>query len=46
MLILNFIKGGVHLSKKQINMIHEILASVGLESLKASEPKSVLKKIS
>ncbi|AFV01911.1 hypothetical protein UNSWDHB_2798 [Dehalobacter sp. UNSWDHB] len=39
-------KGGVHLSKKQINIIEEILASVGLESLKASESKNVLKKIS
>jgi hypothetical protein len=46
MLILFFTKGGVRLSKKLNNMIEEILASVGLESLKASEPKNVLKKIS
>jgi len=44
--IIIFSKGGVRLSKKLNNMIEEILASVGLESLKASEPKNVLKKIS
>jgi hypothetical protein len=37
-------RGGVHLTKEQINTIEEILASVGLESLKASEPKIVRKK--
>lgn len=46
MVSLGFMKGGVHLSKKEINIIEEILASVGLESLKASESKNVLKKIS
>jgi len=46
MVSLNIMKGGVYLNKKQINIIEEILASVGLESLKASEPKNVLKKIS
>lgn len=46
MVLLVFMKGGVLLSKKQINIVEEILASVGLESLKASEPKNVLTKIS
>lgn len=44
--LLRFCKGGVHLSKKINIIIEEILASVGLESIKASEPKNVLKKIS
>lgn len=39
-------KGGVHLSKKQNDIIDEILNSVGLEPLKASEQKNILKKIS
>lgn len=43
----NFLmKGGMNLNKKQINTIEEILASVGLESLIASAPKKVIKKIS
>ena len=46
MVKLVFKKGGEFLSKKQINIIEEILASAGLESLKASEAKNVLKKIS
>ena len=41
-----FVKGGVLLNKKQINIVEEILASVGLESIKASEPRNILKKIS
>ncbi|WP_282434142.1 hypothetical protein [Desulfosporosinus acidiphilus] len=39
-------KGSVLLIKKQIIIVEEILDSVGLESLKACEPKNVLKKIS
>jgi len=47
MVLLDFMKGGVyHLNMKQINTIDEILASVGLEPLKAPEPRNVLKKIS
>ena len=46
MVILFFMKGGAFLNKEQINIIEEILASAGLESLKASEAKNVLKKIS
>jgi len=46
MVSFSFTRGGVRLNKKQINIIEEILESVGLESLKASEPKNVLKKIS
>lgn len=46
MILLLVMEGGAHLSKKQINIIDEILASVGLESLKPAGPKNVFTKIS
>jgi len=46
MVLLGVMKGGRNLGKKQMDIIDEILASVGLESLKASEQKIIIKKIS